>query len=725
IVMKATIHGEDYTFTDVLKLSVTDSSIATKVLIDGTHYNDYVTGYYSGNMTNLINMGISDNIQVKVAQPGQEITSQTLNDVSLLIISAPLKYTSDYTGSAVPSVFEDSFIETVREFVADGGTVIVCGLADYQDSSSGLPFTSYEQINKLLTGIGSTMSINDDELIDQNENGGQPYRLYFDDYNYETSDPAVQQVLNGVKESGLKYSSYSGCSVNKGNGEAVVFGHDTTYSINSKEPAQGHSKPVASYKDTYSEDIAVAKMGEVISLATEVVGNGRVYVSGTVFCSNFEVSSEDTITYSNGIIAKNILDSVKTQPVISSIEDARHGEFGQIFTVEGTVANGTAESGNAFFNTIYIQDENGNGINIFPIDDNSIKRGDRVRVTGSVSEYIGDKQLSAISVTLLEDKKNIVITDTTTKEANNYDESFGKLVRVKGKITEVKLAGEVVESITVLDNSGEACRVFIDGYIGYSDNNSQSLEEFVKTGNYISAVGFVSHDSEGNRLRVRDRSEIMLQKPGVVIVNGAEANKGDQIVFETRLSVSQLLSYISAEVSYNNEILELSELSTSVDGGVLISTKDRVAVEFDSANGRILLEASSNDSYDFTDEKVFVKLVFNVISDEGDAFVTTTFTQLENLDKESVIPTTQISTVKVLSDTAKYDIYLGDVNGDKKISIADAILTQKHNANIITPVEVTATVADVNYDGVVTLADAITLQKVALNIAYLDYPDKY
>ncbi len=36
------------------------------------------------------------------------------------------------------------------------------------------------------------MRINDDELIDQDENGGQPYRLYFNDFNYESTDPAVR-----------------------------------------------------------------------------------------------------------------------------------------------------------------------------------------------------------------------------------------------------------------------------------------------------------------------------------------------------------------------------------------------------------------------------------------------------------------------------------------------------------------------------------------------------
>ncbi len=512
--LKATIGGEEYTFTDVLKLSVSDPSIATKVLVDGTHYNDYVNGYYSGNMTNFINMGTSDNIQVKIVQPGEEVTAEMLEDVALFVISAPLKYTSDYTGDAQPSTFEDSFIQVVSDYVNGGGRVVVCGLADYQDANSGLPYTSYAQANALLEGIGSTMRINDDELIDQDENGGQPYRLYFDDFNYESTDPAVQSILAGVKESGLAYSSYSGCSVSVGEGEAIVYGHDTTYSINSKAPAQGHDKPVLSYSAAYDPETAVVQKGDVVSMATEAVGEGRVYACGTVFCSNFEVAAEDQVSYANGIMAQNLLSSVKAEPVISTIQEARAGADGEVFTVVGTVANGTAESGNAFFNTIYIQDEEGNGINVFPIDDSNIRRGDQVQVTGSVSEYIGDKQLSAINVTVLEGTKDVVITDTTTKEANDYETNFGKLVRVKGEATAVTMAGGIVESITVQDDSGEACRVFIDGYITYSDEASQALEEFVKEGAYISAVGFVSHDAEGNRLRVRDRSEILPAEEG-------------------------------------------------------------------------------------------------------------------------------------------------------------------------------------------------------------------
>jgi hypothetical protein len=506
--MSAKINGETYTFSDVLKLSVSDPAIATKVLIDGTHYNDYVNGYYAGNMSNFINMGTADNIQMRIAQPGETITAETLSDISLFVISAPLKYTSSYTGEAQPSVFEDEFIKVTADYVKGGGTVIVCGLADYQDSNSGVPYTTYAQVNKLLEAIGTSMRVNDDELIDKEENGGQPYRLWFDDFNTGSSDPVVQEVLSGVVESGLAYSSYSGCSLSVGQGEPIVFGHEGTYSINSKDPAQGHSKSVQRYSEPYSEDTAVVPKGDVVAMATEAVGSGRVFLSGTVFCSNFEVSAEDKVSYSNGIIAQNILKMIQKQPEISTIQEARAGNYGDVFTVIGTVANGTAETGNAFFNTIYIQDDEGAGINVFPIDDNNIRRGDQVMVTGSVSEYIGDKQLSAINVTVLDGSKDVVISDATTKEADDYETNFGRLVSVKGTVQNVKLTNGIVESFELMDRSGKSCRVFIDGYIGYSDENSQKLEEFLAEGANISAIGFVSHDAEGNRLRVRDRSEI-------------------------------------------------------------------------------------------------------------------------------------------------------------------------------------------------------------------------
>lgn len=59
---------------------------------------------------------------------------------------------------------------------------------------------------------------------------------------------------------------------------------------------------------------------------------------------------------------------------------------------------------------------------------------------------------------------------------------------------------------------------------------------------------------------------------------------------------------------------------------------------------------------------------------------------------------------------------LGDINGDGNITIADAIMIQKHIANIITLDGDTLTVADVTKDGNISIADAIMLQKYIANI---------
>lgn len=58
----------------------------------------------------------------------------------------------------------------------------------------------------------------------------------------------------------------------------------------------------------------------------------------------------------------------------------------------------------------------------------------------------------------------------------------------------------------------------------------------------------------------------------------------------------------------------------------------------------------------------------------------------------------------------------GDVNGDGEITISDAIIIQKHIANIVTLGSDTLTVADVSKDGNISIADAIILQKYIANI---------
>ena len=516
--MTATIGETEYTFAGVLQLTVTDESLVTRVLVDGTHYNDYVTGYYSGNMGNFTQLAADMNAQVTIQQPGDPITAEDLEGVALLVLSAPIKYNQDGIVADENNRFSDEFIGVVRDYVQGGGTVIVCGLADYQDGNepgNNYEYTTYGQINKLLEGIGSTMTVNDDELIDQNENGGQAYRLYFDDFNYDSTDAAVQAALTGLEGSDKVYSSYSGCSVSVGSGEAIVYGHETTYSINSKDPAQGHGKPVLSASAAYDANTAVVPKGEVVSLATEAVGSGRVYLGGTVWLSDFEVANGESndygdASYANKTILENILSGLLVEQKVSTIAKARANTTkGTVFTVEGTVTAGNVEP-NAFYDTIYIQDATG-GINIYPVatTDGTFQVGQKVRVTGSWDQYQGDTELRCISIEALGSELNPIQPTELDISDVDYANNGGLLAQVGGTVKSIVKEGDAISSVILTDGTKDF-RLLFNNYIGYSDEASLDITTFVEEGAEISAVGVIYMDPDGVCLRVRDLSEVQL-----------------------------------------------------------------------------------------------------------------------------------------------------------------------------------------------------------------------
>ena len=525
VTMTATIGETEYTFTSVLQLTVTDESLVTRVLVDGTHWNDYVTGYYSDRMGNFAQLAAGMNAQVTIKEPGETITATDLEDVALLIVSAPLKRTSgnNTAEGALPSTFSNEFINMVADYAKNGGTVILCGLADYQDSFNGAPYCSTEQINPILAAMGSTLRLNDDEVLDDDTeyNGGstQTYRVYMDDFNTEE----FPELFEGIQE-GQRYSAYSGCSVDLGaNGSAIVRGSANCYSINSNERpdnAKGQwdsGKPEGSTTSgSYDASTAVVQKGNVVTLATESVGSGRVYVAGTVFMSNFEISDAEgndygDASYANKTIITNILSGLLTEQEVSDIEDVRaNTTVGTVFTVEGTITAGNVEP-NAFYDTIYIQDATG-GINIYPVatTDGTFRVGQKVRVTGSWDQYQGDTELRCISIELIDSSINPVEpAELGISDASDYEENGGLLSKVSGTVKSVVKEGDAISSVILTDGTYDF-RLLFNNYIGYSDESSADITAFVKEGAEISAVGVIYMDPEGVCLRIRDLSEVEL-----------------------------------------------------------------------------------------------------------------------------------------------------------------------------------------------------------------------
>ena len=507
----ATLNGIEKIYTDKLELSYTVADLVKTVIIDGSHYNDYVTGYYADGMNELIKICADKNLRAVIDTDG--ITAEELKDCALLVVSAPAKKsgTTNAGASYEVSHFEPEFIALVKDYVANGGSVIVCGIADYQDSAECQ--TATEQ-NKLLEAIGATIRMNSDEAYDTENNGNQPYRLYPENFN------ADSKWLAGVVE-GQQYSSYSGCTVNIDNAvendvvyaaTALVRGFDTTYSIDCKDDNGNKVSGSPEY----------VKKGKTVFIASqETKAGGNIFVAGTVFVSNFEVKAEmdnsDSLPYINYNIINNILADVEKQLEVSPISEARKGNMKDVFTVEGYVTAGTANEYTTFFDSIYIQDETG-GICIFPFAETGLEIGTKMRITGFIEEYQGEREIQVLSYQILNDEKKIYEPkEITTKQANDYDTFGGQLVKVTGTVTRVELTtdGLGIAEYWVKDDSGVEAAVFIDGYILSGTKGTNTLAPIVKVGEKVSGCGVLYKHPEGASdvsvpvLRVRDCDEIV------------------------------------------------------------------------------------------------------------------------------------------------------------------------------------------------------------------------
>jgi len=210
-------------------------------------------------------------------------------------------------GDYSPSHFEDEFIEIVKDYVVNGGSVIVCGLGDYKDSKSGQ--TATEQ-NKLLEAIGSTIRINSDEAYDEVKNGGQAYRLYYENFNMDSKWMKDVIANDGKGGNFQTYSAYDGCTVDITNAKAndvvneavaLVKGFDSTYSIDRKK-ADGSA----------SDSSVYIEKGKVVALAAQDTKfGGSIFVGGSVFMNSFDMFDSNkgplnaNYTIINNILSKN------------------------------------------------------------------------------------------------------------------------------------------------------------------------------------------------------------------------------------------------------------------------------------------------------------------------------------------------------------------------------------------------------------------------------------
>lgn len=416
------------------------------------------------------------------------ITTTDLTSAVLLVISNP--------GERGEDVFTEAEEQAIAEYVNNGGALLITGDSDY--SNNGNP----EEINSILERINdASIRMNSDGTYDDTDQAGAgPWNVLWHNF------PGVAETGIGVNVDFVV--GYSGASIygvtdtgisttlTTGNGVTVtVVGDDDTY--------QNDDDGLADYFDYSSTGVPIP-----MAAVQQLPGGGRIAVWG-----DSQESFSNSYTYVPGDGHQNEIYNVQTiywllgRPLEKwTIAEARadaelndtpdHME--ELVWVEGTV---TADYGN-FFDVLYVQDDTG-GVTVYaPVASltGTLTLGTQVRVVGRVETYQGDTEIQIDwdpeQVQIIGGGTVLVPLVLNTHDAA-LEENEGWLVQVSGQV----VAMNDDYNLSIDDGSGPA-RVFIDGYNGSFAG--------IKVGDWVRVIGLASEDGAGQRVRVRDRTDVVV-----------------------------------------------------------------------------------------------------------------------------------------------------------------------------------------------------------------------
>lgn len=457
------VNGEKRTYEKTLSLSFHVPEQVKRIAVDASHGNSGVD-----KLNRLKAIAAKVNIAVDI------LDGELPENSDLLLITAPTE------------AFNEEFVENVRSFAENGGTVILCGQSDMGDRNL---HTSGE-LNRLLEAMGVTVRLNDDTAWD--EEGGD-----------NTPDAVSANVFNpgGDLTKSLKpeqtYTQRAGCTVNPGKGTWLVKGRDTTHGVDADGDGQ----------DTGENAVLLA--------CEELADGGNVYVSGGLFLADDAMKEPDNIwkrVSGNQGIAEAVLG---IEPLVT-IDEMRSGGDGEVFRIRGWATSGTSHPGNTFSKTIFLQDDTG-GVALVPFTKNGIEVGTPLEAVGQKTIQHGNVMLKIIDCEVLTERLyNYTPETTANEEAMDYDTNGGRLMQVEGRVTDVtySVGGKGVSRITLKDGNGDLAEILIEDNIVSGATEKNDLASQVKKGRTVRAIGILHLDSVGTPvLRVRNCDEVVYVPP--------------------------------------------------------------------------------------------------------------------------------------------------------------------------------------------------------------------
>ena len=471
VVATGSVNGEKRTYEKTLSLSFHVPE--QHIVVDDSHGKSVLE-----QLNRLAAIAAQAKITVK------PFSEKNPKNGDILLITAPSK------------PFDEEFVEKVRIFAENGGTVILCGQSDLGDLS-GL-HTSGE-LNRLLKAMGATVRLNDDTAWDEENNSGTP-------------DAVSANVFNpgGDLTKSLKpeqtYTQRAGCTVNPGTGTWLVKGRSTTHGVD----ADGDGQDVG--KDT------------VLLACEELANGGKVYVSGGLFLSDDEMPGNirKSVSGNQGIVEALL----EIEPLVT-IGEVRSGKDGEVYHIRGWATSGTSRQGNSFPDTIYLQDDTGGialylqddtgGVALVPFTEDKIQVGTPIEAVGQKTIQDGNVMLKIIDCEVLtEPLYNYTPETTSNKDAMDYDANGGRLMQVEGRVTDVtySVGGKGVSRITLKDGNGDLAEILIEDDIVSGADGENDLASQVKEGRTVRAIGILHLESDGTPvLRVRNCDEVVYVPP--------------------------------------------------------------------------------------------------------------------------------------------------------------------------------------------------------------------
>ena len=463
--LTGTLDGSTRAYDASFPLSFRLSPQVTGILADGSHQN---AGLDHLNILEDLAMDRHIRLTTAVREPGLE----QLSGSRFLLVTAP----------AEP--FSQTFLDSVREYAACGGSILLCGQAAAQDLSAH----SATELNRLLSAIGASLRIRTDQAQDLILNAGTPEKIYSDNLN--PASPWCAQVTEDQV-----YRHHSGCTIDPGNGTWLVRGHSTT------------SSTVADDTDYVT-----------LLACEELSGGGTVFAAGSLFLSDEDLAEPKNIwdaPYANRTIGLSMLGIGGETLPLRSIREVRASESGTLVRIRGYVTAGTSNPHNTFPDTLYLQDGTG-GIAVIPFQEAGIQVGTPMELTGCVETRNGNRVLKLISQEVLSTSMYRYLPATGDwKTLLNPDQNGGLLVQAEGTCQEVYCCEDGTLSGCLLeDKQGNTATVLIEAFIKNGSDGENNLHLSIRKGRTVRATGLLHIDDLGSTvIRVRNCEEVVYVPP--------------------------------------------------------------------------------------------------------------------------------------------------------------------------------------------------------------------